>query len=397
MEYQFSDRAMNMKPSIIRELLKQMSDPEIISFAGGNPAKESFPVEDIQRISNNLFVNDPIGTLQYSITEGYPAFIDSGKAYLNAHFPVVKEKDRIIVTSGSQQIMDFLTKILCNEGDIIATENPAFLGALNSFRSFGAKLVGIEMEEDGVNLQALEAVFAATPKPKFFYIIPNFQNPTGITTSVAKRKAIYALAKEYQVIILEDNPYGELRIAGEEIAPIKALDEEGIVVYAASLSKILAPGIRIAFCVAPKELNDKMVVAKQGNDVHTNIWAQRVCQNFLESCDIQAHIQKLRKLYAKKAEYMMNLIDENLLSSISYIRPQGGMFLWLTLANQYDMQKFVEKCLEKKLALVPGNAFYVDDTVSCQSMRANFSTPSLKQIETGVKIMKDVLSEMETV
>ncbi|MDL2323989.1 PLP-dependent aminotransferase family protein [Ruminococcaceae bacterium OttesenSCG-928-A16] len=396
MEYQYSNRTNSMKPSIIREILKQMGDPQLISFAGGNPSAEAFPVEEIRRISEELLREDPVGALQYSITEGDPALRQVGEAYLNQQYPIKKEADDLIITSGSQQVMDFLTKLLCNEGDVVATEDPAFLGALNSFRSFGATLVGVQMEEDGVNIAALEAVFTATPKPKLFYTIPNFQNPTGVTTSLAKRKAIYALAKKHGVLILEDNPYGELRIAGQAIAPIKALDQDGLVVYAASLSKILAPGLRVAFCVGPKQLLTKMVVAKQSNDVHTNVWAQRVCQRFLTQCDMQQHLVRLQAIYREKAEYMMAQIDEQLGTQVQYLHPQGGMFLWLTLPAGVNMQTFVKKCLAKKLALVPGNAFFVDDAAPCQSVRVNFSTPSRQQIQAGVAIMAQVLAEMNS-
>lgn len=394
MKFEYSDRVKGMRPSIIRELLKQMSDPQLISFAGGNPAAEAFPVEEIQEISQQLLSEDPVGTLQYSITEGYPALRTAAEKYVNGMWPVKKEFDDLIVTSGSQQIMDFMAKLLCNEGDIVATENPAFLGGLNSFRSFGVHLAGVEMQGDGPNLRQLEELFKVEKKPRFFYTIPNFQNPTGITMSLAKRKAVYALAVKYSVPILEDNPYGELRIRGEELPPIKAFDEKGLVVYAASLSKILAPGMRVAFCVGQAELLAKMIVAKQGNDVHTSLWAQRVCERFLSNCDMKKHLERIRKIYAEKAAYMEAQIEKQLGDEVQYISPQGGMFLWLTLPLEIDAQKFVKNCLERKLALVPGSAFFVDDTAPCQSVRMNYSTPTMEQIEKGVAVMSEVLQQM---
>lgn len=395
MEFVYSDRVKSMKPSIIRALLKQMSDPELISFAGGNPSAQAFPAEDICRISNRLLCEEPVPTLQYSITEGYTPLRTAAEAYLNSQWPVKKAGDDLIILSGSQQVMDFMAKLLCNEGDVVATEDPAFLGALNSFRSYGVRLVGVPMQSDGVDLAELEKVFAATPKPKFYYTIPNFQNPTGITTSAEKRKAVYALALQYNVPILEDNPYGELRISGEDIPPIKALDTEGAVVYAASLSKIMAPGMRVAFCVGQAELLGKMIVAKQSNDVHTNVWAQRVCEEFLTTCDMPAHIEKLRGIYRGKAEYMLAEIERRMPGKLQYITPEGGMFIWLTLPEGVDMLKFVENCLAQKLALVPGNAFYVDDTAPCRAVRANFSTPTDAQIEKGVGVMANVLQKMQ--
>ena len=214
MEFKISDKMRNMKPSIIREILKQMSAPTLISFAGGNPAADSFPAEDIARFSDELLRQDPVAALQYSVSEGVPSVREAVRAFANRRERVAKENDGVLITSGSQQILDFAAKCLCNEGDVVAVENPAFLGAFNAFRSSGARLAGVPMEDDGVNLAALEAVFAAPEKPRFFYCIPNFQNPTGKTMSLAKRRAVYALAVRYGVPVLEDDPYGELRIAG---------------------------------------------------------------------------------------------------------------------------------------------------------------------------------------
>ena len=392
--FQYSDKVKAMRPSIIRELLKQMSDPSLISFAGGNPAAEAFPAEEIRQISQELLSGPASDVLQYSITEGYTPLREKSIAYANRKWGVVKETDDLVILSGSQQAMDYLSKLLCNDGDIVATEDPAFLGALNSFRSNGASLVGVPMEEDGVSLAALEAVLAANPKPKFFYTIPNFQNPTGYTTSLEKRKAVYTLCQKHGVPILEDNPYGELRFRGEELPPIKSFDTEGLVVYAASLSKVFAPGMRVAICVGEKELMGRFVVAKQGNDVHTTLWSQRVIDRFFAEYDFDAHIAHLRGVYREKAQRMMDAFDRELGKMVHYVPVEGGMFMWLTLPVEVDMQDFVKRCLAKKLALVPGNAFFVDDTLPCHSVRCNFSTPSLQQIDTGAVIMKEVLQEM---
>ncbi len=394
MTYQYSDNVKNMRPSIIRELLKQMSDPDLISFAGGNPDSDAFPLEQIQTLSERLLREDPMGVLQYSITEGYPGLIESGTDYLNTDFDVVREEDSVIITSGSQQIMDLLTRLLCNPGDVVASDDPAFLGAINCFRGHGCDVVSVPLQEDGPDLEALEAVLSATPKPKFFYTIPNFQNPTGVTQSLEKRKAIYALCLQYNVPILEDNPYGELLIHSDAVPPIKSFDTEGIVVYAASMSKVFAPGMRVAFCVAPKEVNGKMVTAKQSSDVHTNLWSQRVCDSFLRECDMGEHLVRLRGIYTEKADFMCDQFDAKLAGRIHYQRPQGGMFIWPQLPDGADMEDFVQRCLDKKLAVVPGNAFYVDDSEPCRYFRANFSTPSLEQIEAGVDIIDTVLKEM---
>ena len=393
MQLEYSDKVKGMRPSIIRELLKQMSDPQLISFAGGNPAADSFPVEAIRRFSAELLEQDPVGALQYSVTEGYGPLREACRSFANRRWPVVKAGDEILITSGSQQIIEFMAKLLCNEGDTAAVEEPAFLGAYNSIRSFGVRLAGVPLQADGPDLEALERVFAAPQKPRFFYCIPNFQNPTGYTTSLAKRRAIYELAVRYGVPVLEDDPYEELRIAGEDLPPIKHFDTEGAVVYAGSFSKILCPGLRLAYCAAQRGLIDKMVVAKQGSDVHTNIWAQRVCHKLLTETDMDTHIRALRALYKEKAEFMMARLDETLGGRASYVRPEGGMFLWLTLPEKVDVPRFVSRCLERRLAIVPGSAFMTDDA-PCRSVRLNFSTPTRAQIEEGTAILAGVLAEL---
>ena len=394
MEFRYSDKVLGMRPSIIRELLKQMSDPSLISFAGGNPAADSFPVADIRAFSDKLLETDPVGMLQYSVTEGYGPLRQACRDFANRKWPVVKKSDEVIITSGSQQVIEFMAKRLCNEGDVVAVEEPAFLGAYNSMRSFGAVLRGVPLQPDGVDLEALEAAFAAEPKPKFFYCIPNFQNPTGYTTSAAKRKAIYELAVKYGVPVLEDDPYGALRISGEDVPPIKHFDETGAVVYAGSFSKILCPGMRLAYCAGQPEFITKMVTAKQGSDVHTNVWAQRVCERMLRETDMNAHIARLQAIYREKANHMMAQLDEKLSGAVSYVRPEGGMFIWAKLPDEVPAGEFARRCLEKKLAVVPGSAFYTDSAVDQPFVRLNFSTPTKEQIDRGVAVMAEVLAEM---
>ena len=394
MEFRYSDKVLGMRPSIIRELLKQMSDPSLISFAGGNPAADSFPVADIRAFSDKLLETDPVGMLQYSVTEGYGPLREACRDFANRKWPVVKKSDEVIITSGSQQVIEFMAKLLCNEGDVVAVEEPAFLGAYNSMRSFGAVLRGVPLQPDGVDLEALEAAFAAEPKPKFFYCIPNFQNPTGYTTSAAKRKAIYELAVKYGVPVLEDDPYGALRISGEDVPPIKHFDETGAVVYAGSFSKILCPGMRLAYCAGQPEFITKMVTAKQGSDVHTNVWAQRVCERMLRETDMNAHIARLQAIYREKANHMMAQLDEKLSGAVSYVRPEGGMFIWAKLPDEVPAGEFARRCLEKKLTVVPGSAFYTDSAVDQPFVRLNFSTPTKEQIDRGVAVMAEVLAEM---
>ena len=393
MEYELSRNMRGMKPSIIREILKQMSDPSLISFAGGNPAPESFPNEEIAAASARLLAQDPAGMLQYSVTEGVPAVLEQVRRFANRHELRVRGQDALLLCTGSQQVLDLATKCLCNEGDTIAVEEPAFLGAYNTFRSYGAKLAGVPMEEDGVDLAALEAVFAAPEKPRFFYCIPNFQNPTGKTMSLAKRRGVLALARRYGVPVLEDDPYGELRFAGERVPSIKSLDDGNNVIYAASFSKILCPGMRLAFCACDETLAKSLVVAKQGSDVHTNVWAQRVCAELLRTMDMDAHIRAVSAMYGRKAALMAQLLQEKC-PQVSFEMPQGGMFLWATLPPVVPVPEFVQACLDEKLAVIPGSAFYVDASAPCQGVRLNFSTPSEDAICRVGDIMARVLRKL---
>ena len=390
MEYKFSNRMSNVQASAVREILKAASNPEVISFGGGNPAKEAFPVEAIKRISNELFEEDPISMLQYGITEGYGPLRESAKAFFNRDDQVSKVYDDIIITTGSQQIMDLLAKCVCNEGDIVISEDPSFLGALNSFRSNGATLVGVPVEEDGMNMEALEKAMQMKPTPKFLYVIPNFQNPMGTTMSLEKRKKTYELAKKYGVLILEDNPYGDLRFAGEMVAPIKSFDEDGIVVYAASLSKIIAPGMRVAVAIGHKILLQKMTVAKQVADVHSNVWAQRVMDRFLRETDMNEHLTRLQAIYRDQATLMLKEMDEHFHPSVKYTRPEGGMFIWVTFPDGVDVNAFIQDAIKQKVAVVPGVAFLCDDKAPCQSIRMNFSTPTKENIIKGVRILGEL-------
>lgn len=392
MEYVLSDKMANRKPSIIRELLKQMSDPQLISFAGGNPAADAFPAADIAAFSGELLRTQPVAVLQYSVTEGVPHVREAVRAFLNRRETVAGAHDSVLMLAGSQQAMDLLTKCLCNEGDTVAAETPAFLGAYGSFRSGGAEVVGVPMQPDGVDLAALEAAFAAPKKPRFFYCIPNFQNPTGYTTSLAKRRAIYELAVRYGVPVLEDDPYGELRFTGERIPPIKSFDREGAVIYAASFSKILSPGMRLAALVCPEPLAPHIVVAKQGADVHTNVWAQLVCEAMLTRTDIDAHIAQAARIYGAKADRMMNGLAQKC-PQLTFVRPEGGMFLWARLPANVQVPRFVADCLAQKLAVVPGSAFLADESGECPYVRLNFSTPANEQIDRGVDIMANVLAK----
>ena len=388
MEYSFSDRVQALKPSAIREIFKYAADPEVVSLSAGNPSPEAFPIEEIKEISARLLEENPIGVLQYSVTEGYPQLRETLKEYMKSHHNVGKDFDDILITTGAQQIMDLATKSLVNEGDVVITEAPSFIGSLNTFRSYNAKLVGVNIDDDGMNMEELEKALKTHKNARFIYTIPNFQNPSGITMSLEKRKKIYELAKKYNVLILEDNPYGDLRYSGEYIPCIKSFDDEGIVLYAGSMSKVISPGIRVAYVIAPKPIFQKMVVCKQGNDVHTNIWSQMVCNELMTKYDFDAHLEKLRKLYSKKAQFMMDLMDKYLVPmGITYAKITGGLFTMCTLPDYVDMQEFCKDAIKNKVCVVPGNAFLTDESEECHTFRVNFSTPTDKQLEKGIKLL----------
>lgn len=388
MEYSFSDRVQALKPSAIREIFKYAADPEVVSLSAGNPSPEAFPIEEIKEISSRLLEENPIGVLQYSVTEGYPQLRETLKEYMKSHHNVGRDFDDILITTGAQQIMDLATKSLVNEGDVVITEAPSFIGSLNTFRSYNAKLVGVKIDDDGMNMEELEKALQTHKSARFIYTIPNFQNPSGITMSLEKRKKMYELAKKYNVLILEDNPYGDLRYSGEYIPCIKSFDDEGIVLYAGSMSKVISPGIRVAYVIAPKPIFQKMVVCKQGNDVHTNIWSQMVCNELMTKYDFDAHLEKLRNLYRKKAQFMMDLMDKYLVPmGITYAKITGGLFTMCTLPDYVDMQEFCKDAIKNKVCVVPGNAFLTDESEECHTFRVNFSTPTDEQLEKGIKLL----------
>lgn len=388
MEYSFSDRVQALKPSAIREIFKYAADPEVVSLSAGNPSPEAFPIEEIKEISSRLLEENPIGVLQYSVTEGYPQLRETLKEYMKSHHNVGRDFDDILITTGAQQIMDLATKSLVNEGDVVITEAPSFIGSLNTFRSYNAKLVGVKIDNDGMNMEELEKALQTHKNARFIYTIPNFQNPSGITMSLEKRKKMYELAKKYNVLILEDNPYGDLRYSGEYIPCIKSFDDEGIVLYAGSMSKVISPGIRVAYVIAPKPIFQKMVVCKQGNDVHTNIWSQMVCNELMTKYDFDAHLEKLRNLYRKKAQFMMDLMDKYLVPmGITYAKITGGLFTMCTLPDYVDMQEFCKDAIKNKVCVVPGNAFLTDESEECHTFRVNFSTPTDEQLEKGIKLL----------
>lgn len=394
MEITYSKKIADLKPSAIREIFKSLTDPSVISFAAGNPAPESFPVDAFNKFSNEIFASQSTLALQYGITEGYGplrnAIFDRNKRIFN----VGNDFDTCIVTTGGQQGIDLVCRVLCNEGDTVICEEPSFIGALNSFRSYGCSLAGVPIDDDGINVEALENAIKNNPNAKFIYLIPTFQNPSGITMSEAKRKACYDLAKKYNILIFEDNPYGELRFSGEDIKPIKSLDNSGHVIYCSSFSKILSAGMRVGYLILNEDIARKISVAKQCADVHTPMLFQLLCHKFLTEFDLDGHISNIRKLYARKCKLMLDSLDslDSLVrDEIEYTRPDGGLFIWGKMPERLDPKAFIAKLVENKLAVVPGATFMCDGEATCHGFRMNYSTPSDEQIVKGVEILANAL------
>ncbi len=394
MEYIFSDRISSLQPSAIREILKATADPAIIPFAAGNPDTAAFPVEDVRAIAAQILENDPITALQYGVTEGYAPLRTRVTEYMKTKHNIGRDFDSLIITSGAQQVMDLATKALCNFGDTVICETPSFIGSLNCFRSYGVQLRGVPVEADGMNMEILEQKLKENKNVRFIYTIPNFQNPSGATMSLEKRKRLYALAKAYNVLILEDNPYGELRVKGEHLPSIKSFDEDGIVLYAGSFSKIFAPGVRVAYVIAPSPIVAKMTVGKQASDVHTPVLNQMLVERWMATTDFEAHIEKIRGIYRRKLNLMCDLIDEKLGGFVEYVRPEGGMFVWCKLPERVDMMDFCNKAVQNKVAVVPGSAFTVEDGETSDCIRLNFTTPSDERIKEGMEIFGKLKDEV---
>lgn len=385
----FSYRISGVQPSAIREILKSTADPNVISFAAGNPAPEAFPVEEIKRISSAILEEEPIAALQYSITEGYPKLREKLKADMKKKGCFTESFDELVITSGAQQAIETCAKIFCNEGDAVICENNSFIGSLNAFRSYGAKLVGVETDNDGMLPEKLEEALKKHPRTAFIYVIPNFQNPMGITTSFERRKAILELAYKYNVHIVEDDPYGELRFVGIDVPSIKSMDTKGYVIYAGSFSKVLSPGLRVGYMIAAKNIISKATVALQTSTVHTNIWAQMLAYRFITEVDFEEHLNNLRQIYKRKCDLMLNSLKFSMPMSISFTEPEGGLFIWGTLScGNADL--FCKAAMAEKVAVVPGNAFMMNDRETSNSFRLNYSTPTDEQIEQGVEILAKV-------
>ena len=353
-----ADRVKPLEASAIREIFKLVGQADIISFAGGIPAPELYPTDDLARISAEILKNNGRAALQYGVTEGYGPLLELVKAR-NANAGIGKAFDATIITTGAQQGIDLAAKSLINPGDGVIVERPSFIGTLNSLRSYQAALYDAPVLDDGLDLDAVENLLK-TKNIKIIYTIPTFQNPTGITMSLEKRKKLLALAEQYDCYILEDNPYGELRFHGEAVPTIKSMDETGRVLYVGTFSKTLAPGLRVGFITGHKDIIDRIVVVKQVNDVHTTQLAQMIVAEYMTQCDMDAHIKAGCDSCREKCGLMLKTMDETFPEGVSYTRPEGGIFIWVTLPEHINTSALFPKAIERKVAFVPGNSCMVD-------------------------------------
>ncbi len=394
MEFHFSERMLTLKPSVIREILKSVT-PDMIAFAAGNPSTETFPIDEMGEIANSLFADKSriAGILQYGVSEGYQPLRELCFSRMRGKYQTGGDQDELIITSGGQQAIDLLTKAMVDPGDTVIVEGPSFIGSLNTFRTYQANLVAVPMQSDGMDLDALEHCLKTEKNVKFIYIISTFQNPSGYTTSLEKRRAILALAQKYDVLILEDNPYFELRYEGEYVPNIKSLDTEGRVVFAGSYSKILSAGIRLGYAIGHRDLIAKLVIGKQATDVHTNLFFQVVAAEYMSRYDLDAHIEKARGIYREKRDLMLRCLEQKLPQDVTFSRPQGGLFVWMELPEGSDGKALSALTVEQKVSIVPGNCFMVDDEKVNRGVRLNYSMPSKEQIERGTDILAECVRQ----
>lgn len=390
----FSDKVKHLEASAIREIFKLLAKPGIISFAGGAPDPKLFPCDELADIASDILKNQGEVALQYGVTEGYAPLRDWVKDRLKNQEIYQGTYDEVIITSGGQQGIDLAAKSLLNPGDGVVCEQPSFIGGLNVFRSYNAELYGVSNKSDGLDMEELENLLKAHKNIKIVYTIATFQNPSGITMSLDKRKKLLELAEKYDFMIFEDNPYGELRFSGEDVPTIKSMDKTGRVVYLGSFSKVLSPGLRIGFVCCDGALMERMIICKQVQDVHTSVLPQMIAYEFVTRYSLDEHIKKLRAVYGEKCKLMCDCMDKYFPSSVKHTVPQGGIFLFCTMPNGYDSKKVMEKALERGVAFVPGSTTMIDDTAVYSTFRMNYSTASKEEIEVGVKALGEVLCEI---
>ena len=390
--FKFSKRVPADGTDAVVAILKAAADPKIISFAGGLPAPELFPVEGMKEATDKVYAEHGQQALQYGAAKGVTELRELILKRVKEKENVDAKLENVMVTTGSEQAIDLVGKAFVNPGDTVLVEEPTYLCALDVFRSYGANFVSVPMDDDGMKMDALEEALKAHPETALVYTVPNFQNPTGRTMPAERRKKFAELAAKYDVPVLEDNPYGDIRFAGEHVPSVKSFDHAGKVFYMSTFSKILAPGFRLGWLVADPKVIEKLTVLKQSADLHTDNLVQYVVTEFFKENDVDAHVKEISDLYGKRKQLMIDGIKKYFPKDVKYTDPEGGMFLWVEVPGVTDTVELFKQCLEHNVAFVPGDPFFAGKPQP-GTFRLNYSNMQEDQIEVGLKRLGEALSQ----
>ena len=388
----FADRMSRMKVSDIRELLKLTQQPEIISFAGGLPAPELFPVDDIKAATDAVLEENGRVALQYGETEGWLPLRRHIVDRLAAKNAILTDPEHIILTAGSQQGLDYIGKLFLNPGDVVVMESPSYLGAINAFNAYEPNFVEVPTDDGGMIMEELDRILTETENVKLIYVIPDFQNPSGRTWSLERRKKFMEIIKKHGVPAIEDNPYGDLRFKGEFLPALKSMDDEGLIIYMGTFSKILAPGYRVAWICANDEIIGKVNLIAQAAALQTSTISALVISKYLDMFDVDEHVEKIREVYKHRCELMINTMRECFPPEARFTDPDGGLFTWVELPETINTRELASKALEKKVAFVPGSGFFPNGGNNC-CMRLNYSCMPDDRIVEGIHRLADVIKE----
>ncbi len=392
MEFKFAYRMSYLKASEIREILKVTERPDFISFAGGLPAPELFPVDEIIEVSRRVLAEDGASALQYTTTEGYAPLREWIANRMNFTRGTDFDADNILITHGSQQALDLSGKVFLDEGDTVLCESPTYLAAISAFKAYGCRFKEVPTDDYGMVPEELEHILNTTERIKIIYVISDFQNPTGRSWSLERRKQLANLAAKHQVVVIEDNPYGELRFEGEALPSVKAFDKTGCVFCLGTFSKIFCPGYRIGWVAGDKRAIDNYILVKQGADLQCNTIAQREISKYLELYDIDKHIEKIREIYKRRRDIAVKTMEAEFPKGVTFTRPQGGLFAWVELPSDINARDVLDKCLEKNVAFVPGGSFFPNGRKE-NTFRINFSYMPVDKIVEGLQCIAGILKE----
>ena len=391
-KFNYSKRVPADGTDAVGTILKAAADPQIISFAGGLPAPELFPVKEMKEAVDRVFAKHGQEAMQYGAAKGVTALRKLIQKHVKDKEDVDAELENVLVTTGSEQVLVLVGKAFVDPGDTVLVEQPTYLCALDVFKTYGANFAGVEMDEQGMKMDALEEALKSHPNTKLIYTVPNFQNPTGRTMALERRKQLAELAAKYDVYVLEDNPYGEIRFAGQHVPAVKSFDQTGHVFYMSTFSKTLAPGFRLGWLVADEDVVNKLTVLKQSADLHTDNLAQYAVVEFLQNNDLDAHVKEISDLYGKRKQLMVDGIKKYFPAGVKYTDPEGGMFLWVEVPGVDDTVALFKECLKHNVAFVPGDPFFAG-AAQPGTFRLNYSNAQEDKITAGMKQLGAALQD----